>query len=340
MNGGPSIARELYEDIVKRPDPVAHLRDMVNSNPPTVESEYRDFKGMADNKGTPVPEGEVKKIWSEALAGFATTSGGVLLWGLDARKVPGGTVDQVVGLSLASDPNGLKSRLQQILAQATDPPIPGVLIEAYSDPSENGKGFVVCLVPESPYKPHRQEIGGKRWVMRIGESFVDVPPPVLRSLFYPHRDSYIYMEVCTVLKKHVPPDPQALHFFVRLRFVNKGPSTAKEFRVFLKPTTGPVAFNDLDGWWKQPTPQGEQFGFAHALHPGEIAELKSDRIDLSKIGFVGTLSDMPDIEFSVRMYAADQLPRSVKVVMTGPDFADQKVLRGEPQPVEMDALLV
>src|SRR5207249_12045924 len=64
------------------------------------------------------------------------------------------------------------------------------------DPAEGGKGFIVCYIPESAYKPHRTELGGaKRWMMRIGDSFVDVPPSVLRSLFHPHRHSYMFMRV-------------------------------------------------------------------------------------------------------------------------------------------------
>src|SRR5262245_8507182 len=196
MNGRPSIAEELFKEMVEQRDPVAFLKGMVNSTPPTMESEHRDFKGGTivggAAAGTPLPEKEVSKIWSEALGGFATTSGGVLVWGLDARKAAGDTVDRVTGLNMVSDPHALKSRLQQLVPQATDPPIPGVRIEAFIDPTGKNEGFVVCFAPEIPYKPHRAEIGGKRWVMRIADSFVDIRPSVLRSLFFPHRHSYIF----------------------------------------------------------------------------------------------------------------------------------------------------
>lgn len=159
MSGKPSIGRELFDSIVAHtdhPDTVTLLRSMVNSTPPTVETEYLDFKS-ASQGGKPISDGDMKKTWSEALAGFATTSGGVLIWGIDGRKPPGGTVDQASGLNLVIDPDGFKSRLQQLQHQATDPPVPGVAIESYPDPSAPGQGFVVCFVPESDYKPHRTE---------------------------------------------------------------------------------------------------------------------------------------------------------------------------------------
>jgi Putative DNA-binding domain len=185
MPVGPSIGKELFDRIVAHPgysDTVALLNGMVNATPPAVEDEYLDFKGATDPKTG--REIDPKKTWSEALAGFATTGGGVLIWGIDARKDASG-VDHAGALNLVPSPSAWKSRLQELHLQATDPPVPGVRIEAYPDPSNGGKGFVVCYIPESDYKPHRAETANRRWMMRIGSNFVDVPPPVLRSLFFP-----------------------------------------------------------------------------------------------------------------------------------------------------------
>ena len=145
----PSVARSLFDEIIAHPghaDSIAYLRAMVNSNPPTVETEHLDFKSASLN-GQPINDNDVKKTWSEALAGFATTGGGVLIWGIDARKPAGGTVDQAIDFKLVVDPNALKSRLQQLHHQSTDPPVLGVVIKAFPDPAENGQGFVVCYIP-------------------------------------------------------------------------------------------------------------------------------------------------------------------------------------------------
>ena len=203
MNEKPSIGRELFDRIIAhpaQPDAVAFLRAMVNSTPPTMETEYLDFKGATNPKtNEPIPDNDIKKTWSEALAAFATTSGGVLIWGIDARKDSSG-VDHAGSLNLVANPAAWKSRLQELHLQATDPPVPGVLIEAFPDSVSPGKGFVVCYIPESDYKPHRAEMASRRWMMRIGSNFVDVPPPVLRSLFFPQRRSYMYMRAAIEMK--------------------------------------------------------------------------------------------------------------------------------------------
>ena len=57
--------------------------------------------------------------------------------------------------------------------QATDPPVLNVEIESYPDPGASGAGFVVCLVPESPFRPHRAEhVTNKPYYIRAGDDFV------------------------------------------------------------------------------------------------------------------------------------------------------------------------
>src|ERR1700722_5849944 len=113
MNGKPSIGKERFDRILThsgQPDSVAYLHAMINSAPPTVEDEYLDFKGATDPRNG--NEIDPKKTWSEALAGFATIGGGVLIWGIDARKDANG-VDHAAALNLVPSPAVWKSRLQE-----------------------------------------------------------------------------------------------------------------------------------------------------------------------------------------------------------------------------------
>jgi hypothetical protein len=86
--GRPSIANEFFLKITGDSDPVAAIKRLLNATPPTFETEWLDFKGAANDQDT-------KKTWSKALAGFANTQGGVLVWGVDARK------DQATGIDAA-----------------------------------------------------------------------------------------------------------------------------------------------------------------------------------------------------------------------------------------------
>ncbi len=77
----PSIAKEFFLKITCDPDPVAAIKKLTGSTSPTFETEWRDFKGAAQ-----INDQDAKKIWSKVLSGFANTQGGVLIWGIDARK--------------------------------------------------------------------------------------------------------------------------------------------------------------------------------------------------------------------------------------------------------------
>jgi hypothetical protein len=337
MNGKPSLAKSRFEEILEHhghPDTVSYLRAMVNSTPPTVETECLDFKGATNPMtNTPIPENDVKKTWSEALAGFATTSGGVLIWGIDARKPSGATIDQACGLGFVGDPHAMKSRLQQLMHQATDPPVPGVVIEAFPDPSSGGQGFVVCYVPESDYKPHRTELGGKRWVMRIGDSFVDVPPSVLRSLFFPHRHSYISMYVTPRIEKEgVALDSRSVRAFLTIGFLNEGPATAVNFVAFEKSAPGKVMTRNAF-WEVYPTRHGNQFGYVQPFHPGTRIEMWEMYFDIPK--GLGATSVEGDIDVEYQISAHDQAPQVLRIHYPLLDLHDKIKKSAIPKPLEI-----
>ena len=64
------------------PDPAAFIRDLCSLKPPTFEDDWLDFK---NHPGTGNEE-KVKEMWGEALSGMANNQGGVIIWGVDARK--------------------------------------------------------------------------------------------------------------------------------------------------------------------------------------------------------------------------------------------------------------
>src|SRR5207249_4530132 len=90
----------------------------------THETEWRDFKSGEYLK-------DDKETWSEAVCGFANNQGGVLVWGIDARK------DKATGIDAASDvkpvqnPAALRSRLLELLRTAAEPPVPGVVVQDF-----------------------------------------------------------------------------------------------------------------------------------------------------------------------------------------------------------------
>ena len=137
----------------------------------------------------------VKKIWSEALSGFANTEGGVLVWGIDARKDSDTGVDRASDLSLVKNPEGFVSRLKELHSQSTDPPISGVDFWFAEDDTSPGFGFVACYVPESKFKPHRAEAAERNYYIRAGDSFHVASVSLLRNLFFPEYHSHLWPEL-------------------------------------------------------------------------------------------------------------------------------------------------
>src|SRR5262249_8342997 len=99
-------------------------------------------------------------------------------------------VDAACGEKPVDNPDGVKSRLIELQRQATDPPLANVEIEAYTLPNDPAKGFVVCLVPEGPFKPYRTEDGRKsQFYIRSGDSFAALSRSLLRTMFYPKSEA-------------------------------------------------------------------------------------------------------------------------------------------------------
>jgi len=335
----PSIAASLFDEVFAHPghaDSVAYLRAMVNSNPPTVETEHLDFKSASLN-GAPIPDGDVKKAWSEALAGFATTGGGVLFWGINARKPAGGAVDQATDFKLVIDPNGLKSRLQQLHHQSTDPPVLGVKIEALPDPGANGQGFVVCYIPESDYKPHRSEAANKRWVIRAGDSFVDASPPVLRSLFFPQRRSYIFLR-CGVRSEYTAGAGRKIETksTFEFRLYNEGPATAENLLLQFRRVRG-ITFTAPQSWTNANTVTGWRLHYPEPVHPGDFIQIcnATTRFPLQAPGRNAVIQPT-ETEFVVQVFATDQLPQECRLLFSPESIIGSKTVEGLPVPVPTD----
>jgi len=124
-----------------------------------------DFKSI-QNAALKRPDD--KRSIARSLSGFANSEGGLIIWGVDARKNDRG-IDAATALSPITELDRLVPRLNELTGEATSPVVEGVRHRPI-DIGDNA-GFGVTYVPESETGPHMARLGENRYYKRSGDSF-------------------------------------------------------------------------------------------------------------------------------------------------------------------------
>ncbi len=144
----------------------------------TIEGLHVDFKEKHDRRQASLDLDDKRNL-ACAVSGFANSSGGVLIWGIEnatLKPKPIANASQFVSLIL------------ELAPQVTDPVVAN--IEGAWLPSDEGgknSGFAFIHVPESPLPPHRVILRdkdiGQHYYVRSGDSFVIAPHYQLEDMF-------------------------------------------------------------------------------------------------------------------------------------------------------------
>jgi hypothetical protein len=280
----PSNSRNFFDAIRTSPDPVAFIRNLFNPASPMSESDWLDFKEPPRLDAVRVAgldHGKWREIWVEALSGFANNQGGVLIWGIEARKDPATNIDAASGEKPVNNPNGLKSRLAELQRQATDPPLANVEIDAYELPTAPGTGFVVCFVPEGSYKPYRAEDSRKsQYYLRAGDNFVVMPRSVLQSLFYPRAKAIFRVRTTLsweLLDRRETAAKDVARLFCDVELSNDGTMSARNAQVLVTTNAqslrGTLDFRAGSFWGRSVRGSEVEFRLGDPLHPDRKMQL-------------------------------------------------------------------
>ncbi len=327
------------EQIRSAADPVGFIRGLVNSTPPTYESDWLDFK-LPPN--TDLKDAKWRSLWIEALCGFANNQGGVLIWGIDARKDPETGVDAACGEKPVDNPAGVKSRLIELQRQATDPPLANVEIESYEIPSALGMGFVVCYVPEGPFKPYRAEDGKRsQYHIRAGDSFVVMSRSVLQAMFYP-RSRAVFKTSATVswglVEKNLTGGRNVAQMECNVELTNTGTATANRVFVVVEEEPGGVTGSfTYSGPWAQSTTKGKrQLGGSQPIHPGQTLLLFTAvwRVGAGPRPASGgrVVPNCPAQQFSLAIYCENQERQDIRLDFDMETLIEQKTCSVERGP--------
>jgi hypothetical protein len=308
MAGKISSAEQFFADLMASSDKAALLTALVTDPPSAFETDWLDFK-----EGKQLIDGDAKRLWSKALSGFANVGGGILIWGIEAKKNADG-IDAASALSLVAEPAKLHSRLMELHHQATDPPVQPISVEHFvADAS--GAGFVVCLVPEGSNKPYRAvHEKNNPYYMRAGDDFVIIPTPMLRSLFFPERRADVYLR-CKLSRTGMTEQNETQCF---LAIENRGPATIEGLAIEM--VTDPQVVWDIcaPNYWlgRRREEYSRMYSYELPIHPGEIAESIYFRLRIR----TGTVK----LEFG--LYAKNQAAKRVAMIVGDRNVAEGGML--------------
>lgn len=229
----------------------ASIRRMVGN---AQENHLLDFKLIGKED---LSSRDDKRNLAVALSGFSNADGGVILWGVDARRDPSdNSVDQVIAAPGVAQPKVLLARLTDLTAQACLPAPVGVEHRIVS--GRSGPSYVATFVPESNGGPHMAKLGEDRYYTRSGGSFLRLEHFQIGDMFGRRP-----RPILTVSALKVEP------FRFKLRITNEGRGPARApFLMYWPPAPFYRNSYGVDGNLGEHLPLIATHGSERILHAG------------------------------------------------------------------------
>lgn len=169
-------ARELFERL--EAGGLAALERLLAEEEP--ESLFLDYKRSATPAGDPGLHRNDRENLSKALSGFANSEGGLLIWGVDARR-EAGAQREAVNKAPVVQAAGFRTLVEGALSGESVPALSNARVLHILE-GAGPAGYVVVLIPQSLIGPIRATRTDK-YHLRSGSSFGIVPHGVLAGMF-------------------------------------------------------------------------------------------------------------------------------------------------------------
>jgi hypothetical protein len=141
------------------------------------ENLFLDFKRV---NRPDLTNSDDKKNLAKALSGFSNSSGGIIVWGVDARKNAQG-IDCACELKAIQSVKRILSRLNELTGMAVSPMVDGVQHRVIKTNKDDG--FAITYIPKSDSGPHMAKMGDDRYYKRSGDSFYRLEHFDLEDMF-------------------------------------------------------------------------------------------------------------------------------------------------------------
>lgn len=243
--------------------------------------------------------------FAKALSGFANSAGGVLIFGLEARKDKD-EIDQIIALKPIKELRKFESALREHESRIVERIISGV--EYRRLPTGDDEGLLAVYVPESERPPHRS-LADNKFYIRAGGIFSSMSVNLIEDLFA--RRQRPALELCI-------REDSGNDFIVSL--MNRGKTSAKHPYVVLgltqdfSPTGYELNGNTrLESWVPVSEYKGMkgrfvafQAGHSLVVHPDSEVALLKLRYTFNERNLGGRMTTT--WTFNYYVYAENMLP--------------------------------
>ncbi len=197
------------------------------------EDVYLDFIVKSDASKASLDNDDRRNL-AKAISGFAHSDGGILVWGVDARRKDHGdseSPDVAQGLQPIANLSAFQSNLNQYLRDATTPPVDGVRNLSVREKHDGDKGYVVTYVPVGLTPPYRATICNNNFYKRSGSTFYRMEPYDIRDVVF----RFSYPKVKLKFAREDLQKDSAIHVYsLAITVRNEGPQALEKWKLVVE----------------------------------------------------------------------------------------------------------
>lgn len=280
------------------------------------ENLHLEFKTVAKNDMSR----DDRKNLAVGLSGFANSDGGLIVWGVLAKKNAEG-LDCATERQSVSSAQGLIAQLNEHTGAGVSPGVDGVRHKALS--LSDGSGFAVTLVTASDSGPHMAKAGEDRYFKRSGDRFYRMEHFDLEDMFGRRRRPQLHLATAVVSAGSIGGGGRMTYrgkIVISILNSGRGPAHAPYLTVSVNSPYSVDAYG-IDGSGNEGMPRLHQaantpfsaFG-ANALvvlHPGTLHDVCALRVEIES-----SEDSVPDLVINYQLAAEEA--RLVRRVLSIP----------------------
>lgn len=245
-----------------------------------------------------------KSSFAKALSGFANTSGGVLIFGINARKDKKKNIDVMQGIVSIKQLSIFESKLRELETRIIERSVPGLEYKPIYTNKNDDEGIIVIYIPEGPNPPYRN-LNDSKFYIRTGDSFSAMDLPQIESLVLKNIKPDLDIHVCIkLLKQNCTFEKNSI--ITDIHIVNIGRALAKNVLLEVRLPEGAEKLMKFDGYSYHTSRDFEtglrtfSWSYASVIHPNRGTEASHSSFKC--------LTNIPFLIFDVLIYA-ENMPR-------------------------------